>query len=90
MCKFNPKNDSRFLDPCMAYMLISIERIIDKKHFELVASCCGHRKYPMTIIIHAKKSNFNFELFTYKKISRKKRFYKKDKRGHYYVPEVKK
>ena len=29
-----------------------------------------------------------FELFSGKLINRKKRFYKKDKEGYYYIPEV--
>ena len=50
-----------------------------------LASCCGHGKYPMTIIV---KGNPNFELMHDIEIKRKSRFYKKDKQGYFYVPEV--
>lgn len=51
-----------------------------------LACCCGHGKYPMTIIF--KRGDFNTEVFSGVTINRKKRFYKRDKQGYYYIPEV--
>ena len=55
------------------------------------ACCCGHGKYKKSVIIETtniKGEVTNYELFTGKIIPRKKRFYKKDKQGYYYIPEV--
>ena len=63
-----------------------------KKGFAPVASCCGHGKYPITVVVRSLESGkFSFyELFTDKLIPRKRKFYKKDKQGHYFIPEVSK
>jgi len=88
MCKFNPKNDSRFMDPCMKDYIGMINRIL-KPRYETKSCCCGHGKYPKTIVIGLKRKGVNcFELFTGKLITRNKRFYKKDKEGYYYLPEI--
>lgn len=53
-----------------------------------VACCCGHGKYPMSIVI---RDNLGvYELFSGKEIPRKKKFYKRDGDGYYYIPEVSK
>lgn len=85
MCKFNPKNDGRFIDPCMIN-LIAFMKVKGRK-LRTVACCCGHGKYPMTIVA---KDNLGhtWELINNKIIERKKKFYKKDKQGYYYIPEV--
>jgi hypothetical protein len=82
MCKFNPKNDSRFIDPCIKVLIDSLQ------HFgiETLSCCCGHGKYPMTIVV---KSGYGpFELVSGTPIPRKKKFYFKDKQGVYYIPET--
>jgi len=81
MCKFNPKNDSRRIDSCMK---ILIENIRD--NCNTVACCCGHGKYPMTIV--CEMNGEYFDIVSDVEIPRKKRFYKKDKQGYYYIPEV--
>lgn len=48
--------------------------------------CCGHGKYPMTIICDW--GGTMFEIISYTEIPRKKKFYKKDEEGYYYIPEV--
>ncbi len=84
MCKFNPKNDSRRIDPCIENL---IELMIHScKGIKPIASCCGHGKYPMTIVVTNGK--INWELLSNEIIPRTKRFYKKDKQGYYYIPEV--
>ena len=69
------------IDECMK---ILIENIRDSCN--TVACCCGHGKYPMTILL--KRNEYAIELFSGKLINRKKKFYKKDKQGYYYIPEV--
>ena len=83
MCKFNPKNDSRRIDPCMKPLIKFL-----KDDYKVVACCCGHSKYPMTIIVRSFLDGEYFELLTDTEISRKKKFYKKDKQGYYFIPEV--
>ena len=82
MCKFNPKNDSRFVDPCMIRQVADFQN----QGFNGGACCCGHRKYHKTIIIKDKLGNI-YDLVIKKYIPRKKRFYKIDKQGMYYIPE---
>ena len=87
MCEFNPKNDSRRMDNCLIDF-INFIRINLPKHLKTAGSCCGHGKYRATIIIkNTSIDDCRFELFTGKFIPRKKKFYKKDKQGYYYIPE---
>lgn len=51
------------------------------------ASCCGHNKYPRTIVYRAKDGHIR-ELFTGEFLGEKKRFYRKDENGYYYIPEL--
>lgn len=89
MCKFNPKNDSRRIDPCMKDFI----EWLGNKH-RTVACCCGHGKYPMTVIVKEivknglEKDVLYLEIISGTTIPRTKRFYKKDKQGIYYIPEV--
>lgn len=87
MCKFNPKNDGRRIDPCLKHL---IQFINGNTNHRTVASCCGHGKYPPSILVkHPSYSKmYAVEIFSHKIIMRKKRFYKKDKQGFYYIPEV--
>ena len=87
MCKFNPKNDSRRIDPCMKNIC---EFIDEHSGYEVVSCCCGHGKYSPSIVVVA--GSFFREIFSDveidKPINVKPRFYKKDKQGYYYIPEV--
>jgi len=84
VCKFNPKNDSRRIDPCIERL---IRLMMTKcKGIKPLSSCCGHGKYPFTIIVT--NGIINWELLSNEIIPRKKRFYVKDKQGYYYIPEV--
>lgn len=51
-----------------------------------LACCCGHDKYSMTIV--CKWGENIIEIVSYKSIPRKKKFYRKDKQGYYYIPEA--
>lgn len=52
------------------------------------ASCCGHGKYDITVVVMEAGTGYFRDLFTNAIIPRKKRFYKKDEQGYYYIPEV--
>ena len=55
--------------------------------WKIVACCCGHKKYPMTIV--AKDGNgMVLELCSGIYLKRKRNFYKRDKQGYYYIPET--
>lgn len=73
------------IDKCMRNL---IEFINDQSNIiETVACCCGHGKYPMTILV---RDNLGmvYDLMSKVEIPRKRKFYKKDKEGYYFVPEV--
>jgi hypothetical protein len=85
MCNFNPKNDSRFIDPC----LVEIIKFLKENGIETISSCCGHGKYPITIIVKTNEIGITQEIFSgiiFK--DRKKKYYKKDKEGIYFIPEI--
>ena len=91
MCKkTNYKTPNTRIDKCMKQFINSLDTVM-QSNFQIVACCCGHGKYPMTIIV---KRNFfqeqveYYELVSGEKIPRTKRFYKRDKQGYYYIPEV--
>jgi len=77
------------IDDCMKKII----KWLGDKH-TTVACCCGHGRYPMTIVVKEgfkdglKREIVHREIFSQKIISRKKKFYKKDKKGYYYIPEV--
>lgn len=54
--------------------------------FKPIASCCGHGKYPMTIVEH--HCNGAFEILSRNYIPRTRKIYKRDLEGYYYIPEV--
>lgn len=97
MCKFNPKSGLKRIDPCMRTLVKLLDYYISARGVRVVACCCGHKKYPMSILIKGKDGSKMFNRFTKylvqdlvsgKIIPRKKKFYKKDKQGYYYIPEV--
>ncbi len=57
------------------------------KDIDTRACCCGHGKYPMTIVVWDGACSY-FEIISGIQIPRGKRFYRKDKEGFYYIPEV--
>jgi hypothetical protein len=79
MCK---KHNPRKVDECMRSLIMYLKVF----GIKTCGCCCGHRKYPMTIVC-----NFDGEkkdIVSNKIIPRKKRFYVKDKQGYYFIPEV--
>ena len=86
MCKkVNYKSCNVRIDKCIKPL---IEWLNIGGH-ETVSSCCGHGKYPLTIVtVSYLLENRAFETISQTEIPRGKRFYKKDKQGYYYIPEV--
>jgi len=73
------------IDKCMKLLI----KMLNRKGFDTKASCCGHSKYPMTIVVKSFTSDNNYyELLSRKTIPRSRKFYVKDKQGYYYIPEV--
>jgi len=72
------------VDNCIAKEIIRL----NKEGKPTLASCCGHSRYPKTIVILAKDGETRIEHFSKQIILRKRRFYKKDNQGYYYIPEV--
>lgn len=73
------------VDSCIRNLIMSL----GSHGFLTVACCCGHGKYPLTIVCQVRDyPDKFFELISGKDINRKVRFYKKDKQGYYYIPEV--
>ncbi len=87
MCKkTNYKIPNPRIDKCMNIFIYNL-KILMKDNFKIVACCCGHNKYKMSIII--KRNNEIYDLVSGETILRTRNFYKRDKQGYYYIPEVK-
>lgn len=78
------------IDKCMRDFI----KWLSEKH-RIVACCCGHNKYPMSVVVkegrlddNAKHYFVYLEIFSQIEIPRKKNFYKRDKQGYYFIPEV--
>jgi len=88
MCKkTNNKNSSNTkIDRCIKPLI----RWLQDMDYSTIASCCGHGKYPISVIVkevHNGNPVFK-EMFSNIIIPRTRNFYKKDKQGHYYIPET--
>ncbi len=85
MCKWNKCGDTR-IDPCMRNFMKNLSLAFEKIDYKILACCCGHGKYPMTIIVGLGKK-LRYDIVSGKYITREKKFYKRDKDGVYYIPE---
>ncbi len=72
------------IDDCMVSLIEYLKR---NKFLETLGCCCGHGKYPMSVIVK-NKHGLIYDLISFKVVPRKKMFYKKDKLGYYYIPET--
>lgn len=77
-------NNNNRRDVCMQKLCSLIN---ETTNYKTLASCCGHGKYPMTIIVTRGYGN-PIEWFSQIEIPRKRNFYKRDKQGYFYIPEV--
>lgn len=55
-----------------------------------LASCCGHGRYKKSIVILCRDDITRKEYYSNKIIPRWNRFYRKDKEGYYFIPEIEK
>jgi len=85
MCKWSKWGDTR-IDPCMKCFIDYFNSYCADR-LTILACCCGHSKYPMSLVVKDKNNNI-FEMFSGIEIPRPVRFYKRDKQGYYYIPEV--
>ena len=88
MCKlkkYHGTSNTR-VDKCLRTFIQRLKLHLEKEN-KIVACCCGHKKYPLSIIIEDKYKN-HYDLFSGKLILRKRNFYKRDQEGYYYIPEV--
>jgi hypothetical protein len=85
MCKKSKGIHNR-IDPCLKPLI----KWLNSEGYNLRASCCGHSVYPITIVVEGKKNGKKIfvDLLTETIIPRTRKFYKKDKNGIYYIPEV--
>lgn len=82
MCKFMNNAEHSRIDKCMKSLITYLKVY----NLPIVACCCGHGHYPMTIVC-----NFDGEIkdiVSNKIIPRTRKFYKKDKNGYYLIPET--
>jgi len=89
MCKtkrYKGTSNTR-IDKCMKDCIHTLEVMSSESHIKTVACCCGHGKYPMTIVVK-NKSGWCWDLISGIDIPRKRNFYKRDSEGYYYIPEV--
>lgn len=89
MCKLKKykKTSNTRMDECIQTMIINLKSALNDD-YEIVGCCCGHGKYPMTIVIKGGFGSPVFDLVSGIYIPRKRKFYKKDSEGYYYIPEV--
>jgi tRNA(Phe) wybutosine-synthesizing methylase Tyw3 len=90
MCKWNKYGDTR-IDPCMRKL---IDFINTHPNVKTISSCCGHGRYNMSIIVKYKtgidgKYKWKVrELLSGIELPKRTKYYKRDARGYYYIPEV--
>lgn len=73
------------IDPCLRNLVHALK---NNPFFTVLASCCGHGVYPMTIVVRGRSDQPTWELMTGAVIPRKRNFYRKDAKGRYYIPEA--
>ena len=84
MCKLNKWGKTR-IDPCMRNLV----KFLNERGIETVMCCCGHGKYNPSLIVR-NFEDITEEVFSNQAFIKRKRYYKKDKNGYYYIPEVSK
>ena len=71
------------VDKCLQHLIV----VLNAPNYKTLACCCGHNRYPMTIVVKLLDDRI-MEIMSMTEIPRKRRFYRKDKQGYYYIPEV--
>ena len=85
------KYQSFRIDDCL---VDEIKKINLSPQYYTILCCCGHGRYPKTIIIKDRYTNLVFELFSgiilSKGLRKPKRYYVSDKDGYFFIPEIQK
>ena len=84
--KTNYKIPNPRIDKCMRHFIRNLSQGCSGV-YEILACCCGHGKYPMTIVAKNQRGMI-FEMFSNEEIDRKRNFYRRDKQGFYFIPET--
>ena len=71
------------VDPCIRHLIHSL----NAHGYNTVGCCCGHKRYPLTIICKTKSGRF-YDLVSGVDIPRTRNFYKMDEDGYFYIPEI--
>ena len=79
------KKPSSRIDRCMTNL---IDRMDGCENLQTIASCCGHGRYPMTIVARNQFGGIYEVMSDVPLRSTQKKFYKRDMDGYYYIPEV--
>lgn len=92
------KGNSKEIDECLKEELEQINTgypIQGGNKFTTLLSCCGHGRYPKTIIVINNISGCVFDWISgailpekYKNGKKRKRYYTKDKEGFFFLPEA--
>jgi len=85
MCK---KTQFRYCPSTIDKCLRKLIRFLQDSGIETVGCCCGHGKYPTTILIKHFSGSGVWDIMSDTLIPRRRNFYKKDKQGYYFIPEV--
>ncbi len=81
MCQ---SHNPRKIDDCMQRVIT----FLNSNGIRTVACCCGHGKYPPTIVTETEHMGIFLEIFSDVYLERKKRFYVSDGAGLFYIPET--
>ena len=87
-------NYGRFIDSCMVEEIRDLNagrRLVPcaEGNCETLACCCGHGKYPKTVVVRVDGCDKLYETGSKEFIPRKRDFYRLDSEGYYYIPEAK-
>jgi hypothetical protein len=82
---------ARKIDPC----LVKEIEILNQSGFNTISSCCGHGKYNASVVVkdhldlcYELYSGIQLNAYDRKKKKQYNKYYKKDKEGYYYIPEL--
>ena len=83
MCE---KGCTQRIDDCLVEL---VKEINSDPNYRTLACCCGHGKYPTSIVVRDNKDHI-FEYYTKIWLGKRKRnrYYRKDSEGFYFIPEV--
>lgn len=93
MCQKKPYQN-REIDECLVDEINAIKTKEWIQNYQSLMSCCGHRKYKKTFIVRNRTTRHVFDWYTGIDLTKSGRarkrqpYYKKDKEGYYFIPEL--